>query len=115
MVLIIRTTNSSRLSFFILIDGFLITLYYKETGNKAILKQLSLHKLRHRKDRDYQFWQEGVHPQRVQDREMMCQKIEYIHNNPIRRGYIEDPEHWRYSSARNYSGGSGVLEVCKEW
>ena len=89
--------------------------YYKETGNKAILKQLSLHKLRHRTDRDYQFWQEGVHPKRIQDREMMRQKIEYIHHNPVRRGYIDYPEHWRYSSARNYAGGCGVLEVCKDW
>ena len=89
--------------------------YYKENGNKTILKQLSIYKLRHRKDRDYQFWQEGVHPKRIQDREMMRQKIEYIHQNPVRRGYIDYPEHWRCSSARNYSGVCGVIDVCKDW
>ncbi|MCF6149472.1 MAG: hypothetical protein E3K37_12535 [Candidatus Kuenenia sp.] len=28
--------------------------------------------------------------------------IEYIHNNPVRRGYVDEPAHWIYSSARNY-------------
>jgi len=32
---------------------------------------------------------------------MARQKLDYIHQNPVERGYIEQPEHWRYSSARN--------------
>ncbi|MEA3416907.1 MAG: transposase, partial [Thermodesulfobacteriota bacterium] len=28
---------------------------------------------------------------------------------------VDKPEHWRYSSARNYSGIAGLLEVCKQW
>jgi putative transposase len=32
----------------------------------------------------------------------MLQKLEYMHNNPVRRGYVDDPMHWRYSSARDY-------------
>jgi REP element-mobilizing transposase RayT len=89
--------------------------YYRVSGNQFVLKQLSDLKQPHRVDRDYQFWQEGVHPKRIFDERMMRQKIEYIHHNPIRRGYVEEPEHWRYSSARNYAGLQGMLEVCKEW
>jgi putative transposase len=44
---------------------------------------------------------------------MMRQKIEYIHHNPIKRGYVDVVEHWRYSSARNYVGAEGLIEVCK--
>jgi hypothetical protein len=62
-----------------------------------------------------QIWQEGVHPQLIQNEIMMRQKVEYIHNNPVKRGYVDDPLHWRYSSARNYAGLPGLLEVCKEW
>jgi putative transposase len=25
-----------------------------------------------------------------------------MHENPVRKGYVEMPEHWKYSSARNY-------------
>jgi hypothetical protein len=42
---------------------------------------------------------------------MLQQKVEYIHNNPVKRGYVDDPAHWRYSSYRNYVGEPGLLEV----
>jgi len=34
-----------------------------------------------------------------------------IHWNPVKRGYVDKPEHWRYSSARNYLGESGLIEI----
>jgi hypothetical protein len=46
---------------------------------------------------------------------MLLQKIEYIHNNPVRRGYVDEPKHWRYSSARNYEGKEGLLDVKTDW
>jgi hypothetical protein len=42
---------------------------------------------------------------------MFRQKLDYIHNNPVRRGYVDDPSHWRYSSYRNYIGLPNLLEV----
>ncbi len=81
----------------------------------GLLRQLQLAKLPHKKDRFHQFWQEGSHPQLIQGDEMMRQKIEYIHNNPVRKGYVDDPVHWRYSSARNYAGLNGLINVTTEW
>ncbi len=46
---------------------------------------------------------------------MMRQKLDYIHYNPVRRGYVDDPVHWRYSSARNYAGLPGLLPVMMDW
>ena len=31
----------------------------------------------------------------IADEAMMWQELEYIHNNPVRRGYVDDPVHWR--------------------
>ncbi len=87
----------------------------KERGEKSVLEQLSHAKLPHKRDRDYQFWQEGIHPILIQNEAMMRQKLEYMHGNPIRRGYVDEPAAWRYSSARNYSGLAGVLEVTLAW
>jgi steroid 5-alpha reductase family enzyme len=42
---------------------------------------------------------------------MLRQKVEYIHQNPVKRGYVDDPAHWRYSSYRNYLGEAGLLPV----
>jgi REP element-mobilizing transposase RayT len=89
--------------------------YYKEHKNQSVLQKLACYKKTYRSDRIYQFWQEGYHPKRIQDESMMRQKIEYIHQNPVRRSHVDVPEQWRYSSARNYAGLEGLLDVCMEW
>lgn len=60
-------------------------------------------------------WQERADPEVVQDQEMMRQKLEHIHADPVRRGYVSDPTLWRYSSARNYAGQPGLLPVTTDW
>ncbi|MCH8204776.1 MAG: transposase [Candidatus Hydrogenedentes bacterium] len=92
-----------------------ILAYLKENQVKTVLDQLAFYKKAHKNDRGYQFWQEGVHPEWIQSDEMIRQKIAYIHNNPVTRGYVDEPEHWRYSSARNYAGLEGLLDVSMEW
>jgi putative transposase len=89
--------------------------YLNENNVTQILEQLAFYKKAHKGDRAYQFWQEGIHPEWIQNDEMMRQKVDYIHQNPVKRGYVDLAEHWRYSSARNYSGHDGVIEVCTQW
>ena len=93
----------------------LLIKYLHDNNIKQILEQLAFYKKAHKLDRAYQFWQEGVHPVLIQNDEIMRQKVEYIHHNPVKRGYIDKAEHWRYSSARNYAGEDGLLEVCTQW
>ena len=84
-------------------------------GMKTMLQELTYYKLRHKVDQDHQLWQEGSHPQIIESDEVMWQKIEYIHNNPLRRGYVDEPDHWRFSSARDYAGSKGLIDVCVVW
>ena len=44
----------------------------------------------------------------------MREKLDYIHNNPVKRGYVADACHWRYSSAQNYAGKEGLIEVVTD-
>ena len=60
---------------------------------------------------EYQVWQEGVHPKQINSPQKMIKCLEYIHNNPIKAGYVDDPEHWRYSSARNYNSNNGLIDI----
>jgi len=83
----------------------------REEKVTTILDQLRFYKKAHKSDREFQLWQEGMQPKLIQNESIMRQKIEYIHNNPVKRGYVDDAAHWRYSSARNYEGKDGVLEV----
>jgi len=89
--------------------------YLEMNGEIGLLAQIKKHKLSHKTDREYQLWQEGCHPEMIRDDAMMRQKIEYIHYNPIRRGYVNDAVHWRYSSARDYAGEKGLLDIKTDW
>lgn len=92
-----------------------LLVYLSDNNVRQILEQLAFYKKAHKQDRTYQLWQEGVHPEWIQNDEMMRQKIEYIHQNPVKRGYVDKAEHWRYSSARDYAGADGMLEVNRLW
>ena len=85
--------------------------YLKSKNVKTILEQLSFYKKAHKIDREFQLWQEGSQPKLIQGEEMMRNKINYIHNNPVKRGYVDEAWHWRYSSARDYDGINGLIDI----
>lgn len=87
----------------------------KEENVTTILEQLSFYKKSHHKGKDYQVWEEGYQPKLMQSDEMMISKIIYIHHNPVKRGYVDEACHWRYSSARDYEGGVGLIGVERFW
>jgi putative transposase len=89
--------------------------YLVEKKAKDVLFLLQIGKADYKTDQKYQVWQEGSRPQQIDTEQMMLQKIEYIHNNPIKRGYIENPAHWLCSSARNYAGIDTWLDIDLEW
>ncbi|PZE15519.1 transposase, partial [Putridiphycobacter roseus] len=45
------------------------------------------------------FWQSGNHAIELYSEKFVWEKINYIHKNPVVEGYVNEPEHWRYSSA----------------
>jgi hypothetical protein len=75
------------------------------------LQELSFYKQRHKAEQAHQLWPEGSHPQQLSMDNMVWQELAYMHNKPLRRGYVDEPIHWRYSSARNYVGLPGLLDV----
>lgn len=83
----------------------------KERNRALILRKLSMNKHDHHKDSEYQVWQEGFHPKQINSLTMMSQKIEYIHFNPVKASFVDKPEDWRCSSARNYCGLEGLIRV----
>jgi putative transposase len=80
-----------------------------------LLNQLAYYRASHKQASEHQVWQEGFHPQAIVSDEMMLQKLEYIDNNPVRRGWVASPEHWRYSSAHARLLGASTLLPCDPW
>lgn len=61
----------------------------------------------------YQFWQHENHPVLLEDHSMLEQRMTYVHENPVRAGFVTLPEQWLYSSAVDYyvKGGKELLDI----
>ncbi len=59
----------------------------------------------------YKFWQDGNGEQQIFSIDYLEQKLNYIHNNPVKAEFVNNPEDYRYSSAIDYAGGNGLLKV----
>lgn len=46
---------------------------------------------------------------------MFIDRVNYIHHNPVKRGYVDEAKYWRYSSARDYEGINGLIEIERFW
>ena len=84
-------------------------------GRGWLLDQFARQRARHKVESQHQIWQEGFHPQELSTDEAMLQKIDYVHHNPVARGLVSLPEHWRYSSAHEWLAGSRPVLRCDPW
>ena len=79
-----------------------------------VLKQQTSRKLKVRGA--VQFWQRRCYDFNVWSEEKRIEKLRYMHRNPVRRGLVEKPEQWAWSSFRHYATGAvGVVEIESEW
>ena len=60
---------------------------------------------------NYQFWQHNNKPIELWSAHVIEQKADYIHNNPVEAGFVSEPHHWKYSSAIDYCGGKGLIDI----
>jgi len=77
---------------------------FKKFTSKELMKNIlsyepSIAELFPEKDGKRKLWQETNFPQRIDSEEIFLQKYHYIHLNPVRKQYVEQPEHWFWSSA----------------
>lgn len=59
----------------------------------------------------YQFWQHHNQPIESWSTEVIKQKLDYIHSNPVKAGFVTQPTEWKYSSARNFAEEAPAFEI----
>jgi REP element-mobilizing transposase RayT len=60
----------------------------------------------------YKIWQDSNHAVNLEGGgERLVQKIEYIHNNPVRQLIVSRAEDYLFSSAIDYTGVNGLVKV----
>jgi REP element-mobilizing transposase RayT len=60
---------------------------------------------------EFQVWQQDSNPVELVTPKFINQKLAYIHLNPVRAGIVDEASHYIFSSARNYEGFIGLLDV----
>ena len=84
-----------------------------ESRREWILERFKLAAQCHQRNKDYQFWQYGNHPEEIYTNNFMWSKLDYIHLNPVRAGLVIKASDYVYSSASNYVDDLGVLTIEK--
>ncbi len=64
-----------------------------------------------KRNQKFKVWQAGFHAEEISQQRFLEQKLDYIHNNPVKAGIVELPQHYLYSSARNYAELEGLIKV----
>jgi len=59
-------------------------------------------------DRARRFWQPSQHPEQIESESFWMTKVNYLHENPCRKGLVTRQEHWRFSSAMHWSSDAPV-------
>lgn len=63
----------------------------------------------------FKLWRVDEKPEAISSREFLRQKIEYIHNNPVKVGFVQWACDYPYSSARNYElNDQGLIEIDRD-
>ena len=84
----------------------------EESRKDWMLKLFKLAGKKNPRNSCYQFWQQDNHPIELNSNYLVDQKLEYIHNNPVKAGIVEKAEDYLYSSAIDYyTGKKGLLEI----
>ncbi len=83
----------------------------KESRRKWMLERFRKAGKKHPKSTKYKFWREGNEPKLLDYPSIFDQKMNYIHQNPVKAEIVQNAEDYLYSSAIDYAGGKGLLPV----
>jgi REP element-mobilizing transposase RayT len=83
----------------------------KESRSKWMLEMMKRAGRHQSNTKDFQCWAHHNHPVELDSNAMIEQRLNYIHQNPVKAGFVDNPYEWVYSSARDYSGEKGLLEI----
>jgi len=82
-----------------------------ESRREWMLNQFRYNATKHQRNSRYQVWTHENHAILLYSNNFIAEKIEYIHQNPVRAKIVENAEDYLYSSARNYASLPSMLDI----
>lgn len=64
---------------------------------------------------DSPFWQKRYYDRNVRVHREFIENLKYIHRNPVKRGLVESPADWQWSSFRHYAEGIDCGVTIESW
>jgi REP element-mobilizing transposase RayT len=81
-----------------------------ESRKKWLLYMIKFFANASAQNKEFKFWQKTNHPTEIYSADVMKQKIDYIHLNPVRAGLVTDASYYKYSSL-NPDNGIKITEA----
>jgi putative transposase len=85
----------------------------QESRKEWMLNSFKKAALNNSNNANNQFWQQHNQPIEVWSNEIIDQKKNYIHQNPVEAGFVENDYEYLYSSARDYAEIKGLVNIEK--
>lgn len=82
-----------------------------ESRKKWILKLFQNEGKKRHSNKGFQLWKRNYHPIEITSHQFFEEKVQYIHQNPVKAGFVFEAQEYIYSSAANYAGRKGLLDV----
>ncbi len=82
-----------------------------ESRKKWMLARMKFRGTQVKRNEQYKFWEDSNHPVWIESTKFLEQKLNYIHMNPVKALIVEEPEQYIFSSARDYAGKKGLVEI----
>ena len=83
----------------------------QESRQEWLLNRFRFRAANEKKITNFKFWQDDNYVENIISYDFYRQKLNYIHENPVRQEIVARAEDYLYSSARNYAGMDGLLKV----
>lgn len=81
-----------------------------ESRRYWLLDQFSFEARRTKRAEYFKIWKDGNHAIWLGDIDIL-EKVDYIHQNPVKAEIVDEAEDYVYSSARDYAGVKGLVNV----
>lgn len=76
-----------------------------------MLNRFSFNARKHSSNTNFQVWTHENHAVYLYSPIFTAEKLEYLHQNPVRAGIVANPEDYLYASTRNYAELESVLYI----
>lgn len=84
-----------------------------ESRREWLLDKFSFEAKRSGRAKNYKLWRDDNHAISLEKTEWVLQRLNYIHQNPVRQMIVESPHEYLFSSALDYNDIKGLVNVTR--